>query len=327
MQKPRRTPQPQKLPSDGGPRLSRRAFLRNILLGGATLAGGGFALDLCAHASSDALTLEQVRVPIAGLPPLFNGYRIGFLSDIHLGIWLPSDWVTRALELLRAARIDLLALGGDYLFVTDSPIWRGLGMVRNEQFADGSPRLVSQKIFQELSTLLDGFSAPDGGVAVAGNHDHWNSTAGLLTCFERCAGIELLRNRERVVQRENQRLRIFGVDDFLTGLPTLPPAWEHRPEQEVRVILSHNPDYISALQRLYPERSFDLALCGHTHGGQIRFPVVGAVLSQVRDRRFLTGLVQIPQGAVYTTRGLGMVGLPLRIQCPPEVTVVTLESS
>jgi predicted MPP superfamily phosphohydrolase len=315
----------QKPPLNAGTRLSRRDFLRSILLGSATLAGGGVALDLCAHESTTALTLEQLRVPIAGLPPLFNGYRIGFLSDIHLGIWLPSDWVTRALELLRAARIDLLALGGDYVLVTDNPVWRALGMIRNELFADGSPRLVTQRIFQELSTLLDGFTAPDGGVAVAGNHDHWNSTAGLLTCFERCPEITLLRNQERVVQRENQRLRIFGVDDFLTGLPSLPPAWEHRPGQEARIILSHNPDYISALQSHYPDQHFDLALCGHTHGGQIRLPGIGAVLSQVQDRRFISGMVQIPAGAVYTSRGLGVVGLPIRIHCPPEVTVITLE--
>ena len=89
--------------------------------------------------------------------------------------------------------------------------------------------------------------------------------------------------------------------------------------------MSHNPDYISRLLEIQPEYHFDLALCGHTHGGQIRLPGMGAVMSQIQDPRFVAGLVNINGKQVYTSRGLGVVGLPFRYDCPPEVTVFTLK--
>jgi hypothetical protein len=136
--------------------------------------------------------------------------------------------------------------------------------------------------------------------------------------------VDLLINKERIISRKDQTLRIFGVDDFLTGLPTGPPHDELRRGRDIRLIVSHNPDYISALLSFRPDYHFDLALCGHTHGGQICLPYVGAVMRQIRDPRFIAGMVRLGEKIVYTSRGLGVVGLPIRIDCPPEVTVFTL---
>ena len=137
-------------------------------------------------------------------------------------------------------------------------------------------------------------------------------------------GIDLLINQQRTITREDQTLQIFGVDDFLTGIPSPPPRNTLREGLDTRIIISHNPDYISAILASEPDYHFDLALCGHTHGGQIRLPGVGAVMSQIRDDRFVSGLVTIERKKVYTSRGLGVVGLPIRYNCPPEVTVFRL---
>ncbi len=306
--------------------ISRRTFLRSTLCAGTGLVAGAAAYTTFAHDQTGAITLERVPVRINQLPSAFEGYKIGFLTDIHLGIWLPNEWVVRSLEILANEAIDLLVLGGDYIFLNDNPFWKKMGIVRNEELAaERSPRKAIPRIYGELGSILTKFSFPDGSVGVPGNHDHWNSTSIFLSTFGSLPGIELLINKERVISRRDHTLRIFGVDDFLTGRPTAPPQDELRRGRDVRLLVSHNPDYISALTSRHPDYHFDLALCGHTHGGQIRLPYVGAVMSQIRDSRFIAGSVHLGEKLVYTSRGLGVVGLPIRIDCPPEVTVFTLE--
>jgi predicted MPP superfamily phosphohydrolase len=92
------------------------------------------------------------------------------------------------------------------------------------------------------------------------------------------------------------------------------------------LIVSHNPDYISALLNR-PEPAFSFAVCGHTHGGQIVLPVMGPIAAQIVDRRFVSGMQHVNNRWVYTSRGLGVVGLPFRINCPAEVTVFTLTNA
>lgn len=292
---------------------------------GASLAAGAASYTTLAYHESGPIVLERVPAKIRNLPSAFEGYKIGFLTDIHLGMWLPDEWVVQALEILTREAIDLLVLGGDYIFLNDNPLWRKAGIIRNQELSESVPRKAIPKIYTTLGSILSRYSFPDGALAVAGNHDHWNSTAVFLSIFGSLPGIELLINKERVITRRDHSLRIFGVDDFLTGIPAAPPQDQLRPGQDARVIISHNPDYISAVTRYLPDYHFDLALCGHTHGGQIRVPPVGAFVCQIRDPRFIAGLVHLGERSVYTSRGLGFVGLPVRINCTSEVTVFTLE--
>jgi predicted MPP superfamily phosphohydrolase len=139
--------------------------------------------------------------------------------------------------------------------------------------------------------------------------------------------LKLLINQEFSIKRGEQSLEVFGVDDYLTGIPTTPPTRSPLKDGvSKRIILSHNPDYISALLKR-PEHSFSLALCGHTHGGQVVLPIVGPIAAQVVDRRFISGLHNLDNRIVYTSRGLGVVGLPFRLDCPPEVSVFTLRAA
>ena len=138
-------------------------------------------------------------------------------------------------------------------------------------------------------------------------------------------GIEILVNDVRQIRRGTSKITLVGVDDYWTGFPSVPLEATKTSPQDVRVLISHNPDYASAiLERT--EIEFDIALCGHTHGGQIKLPLVGAPHYNVKDLRFKEGLYVHPRGLVYTTRGLGMVELPWRINCPPEVTVLELRA-
>lgn len=305
--------------------ISRRNFIRSSLCVGAGLVVGTAGYTTFAQDQTGAIVLERVTTRIPNLPSAFEGYKIGFLTDIHLGMWLPNEWVVRALEMLAEQAVDLLVLGGDYIFLNDNSLWRKAGIVRNHALAEYSPRKAIPQIYTTLGGILGQFSFPDGTIGVPGNHDHWNSTSLFLSIFGSLPGVELLVNRERVISRKDHSLRIFGVDDFLTGIPSAPPSNDLRIGHDARIIVSHNPDYISFLTSSQPDYPFHLALCGHTHGGQIRLPYIGAVMSQIRDARFVAGMVHVGEKLVYTSRGLGVVGLPIRIDCPPEVTVFTLE--
>lgn len=306
--------------------ISRRAFLA-----GAGLALGGVALassyrEMGLDASAGHIREELVTVRIPGLPRAFDGYTIGFFTDIHLGIWVPSEWVVAGLDRIRAHSPDLLVLGGDYILATENPLWPALGWVRNPRYAGMDVTDSIPYLFADAAELLAAYSPRDGVVAVIGNHERWNSIDLFWSAFRRHPGIRVLVNEEATIERGEQRLSVFGSDDFLTGLPSELPAAPQVPGVSCRVVVSHNPDYVSALLR-QDDPAFSFAMCGHTHGGQICLPGVTKVAAPVNDRRFVSGMVDVRGKQVYTSRGLGVVGVPFRVNCPPEVTVFRLEAA
>jgi predicted MPP superfamily phosphohydrolase len=133
-------------------------------------------------------------------------------------------------------------------------------------------------------------------------------------------------NEEVSVTRENESLDILGVDDFLTGFPIKPPPRRGPIATHTRILVSHNPDYVATLLK-DDTHSFDIALCGHTHGGQVRIPGLTNTIIPVQDPRFLSGLTSLNGPYVYTSRGLGVVGLPFRFNCPPEITIIDLKKA
>ncbi len=307
--------------------ISRRSFItRAVAAGAASLGAGLLYRDIAASTISGSITLEQRTVSFPNLPESFHGYKIGFLTDIHLGLFLPPSWIEEALTILQEQQPDILVLGGDYILLEDNPLWSLVGLVRNTSYLSMSSKATAAAIYREVSDIVSRYSFRDGTLAVAGNHDHWNYSPLFQQIFSEAPAIQLLINREVSVTKGGDTISFYGADDFLTGTPTdLPPRQSSGPNAAVRVLISHNPDYVSALLR-DSAAHFDLALCGHTHGGQIRVPGLGPLAVQIRDPRFSAGLVATgnPSQYVYTSRGLGTVGVPFRVSCPPEVTVLTL---
>jgi predicted MPP superfamily phosphohydrolase len=306
--------------------LSRRQFLKTALVGGAAVGAGLSVYDLQHELYTSEFILEEVTVSIPGLPPAFNDYRIGFITDIHIGTWVPELWLERALAALHASRVDLLLLGGDYILVHETSLWDAAGLIRNQRFANLKKREAIPKIYQSFAEHASRFLCPDGILAVVGNHDHWNSFPDFIAVMRNFPTIKVLLNEEHTLSRGSEQLVIFGVDDYLTGVPSAPPTRQLRDGVSKRIILSHNPDYIPAILKR-PEIEFSLAICGHTHGGQVVLPLLGPVAAQVVDQRFVSGMCRVGEKQVYTSRGLGVVGLPFRVNCPAEVTIFTLRTS
>lgn len=305
------------------PRLSRRQFIKTIAVGGigvtsiAAISHQGIIKDTSAD-----ITLEHRRIEFKDLPKDLDGFRIGFISDIHLGIYLPDEWLAHSFDLLREEKPDLLCLGGDYIWVHESGSHRWFGGVRNHKFLKPLTHSLAMDIFSVVSKLSATLDAPFGTYGVLGNHDHWTDGELCKRCFED-RNIQILMNQDVILRRGTSTLRMVGIDDYWTGNPAIPqpnPMLDRQPD--FTLLLLHNPDYLGHI--LSSGFKFDLALAGHTHAGQVKLPLLGAVKYNIEDARFEEGLYQTPDFASYTTRGLGVVEIPWRINCPPEVSILEL---
>ncbi len=294
--------------------LSRRQFLKSGVFLGATLPLGALA-----QGGDEPFTVEQVQFPVPNLPDAFKQFKIGFMSDIHLSAFLASDLLERAIAFLKGQELDLLLMGGDY-------IWRPREMLREvfpvyrKEFGDlEHPDLVPH-IYRALIEMISDIKPRHGIFAVLGNHDRWAASPYCESAFSNTP-VRLLLNQNTVIEKDGKKLEIIGTDDFLTGQPRFPASFENSPD--IRLLLTHNPDIL----RWYLGREkihFDGALMGHTHGGQICAARGVPIVYNITDTDYGVGLVKHPTGCYcYTSRGIGCVGIPLRVNCPPEVTLAS----
>jgi uncharacterized protein len=240
--------------------------------------------------------LERIDVAVPPQASNLTGLRIGFFTDPHLGPMMTGSDVERALSVLFNTRPDLLLLGGD--LICDSP-----------RFAP------------EAAAILGRFArrAPLGAMSVLGNHDISNDAERLTRLLE-AEGIRVLRNDAAPVNFGGSDLWIVGLDDALLGCPKPDVAFARVAGGRPSVVLWHEPDWAEEAAR---PGAF-LMLSGHSHGGQVRLPLVGAVATPNGGRRFVAGLNQIDGLTIYTSRGAGIYRPPLRFRCAPEVTLITL---
>jgi len=286
-------------PSAPGDPVSRRGFALGGLLGGLGVLG------LTAKTGYDALAvapfrpeLERVELPLPRGHEGLAGLRIGFVADTHVGPFTAAEDVARATALLAREAPDLLLLGGDY--VSDSPRHAG----------------PAAAVLGELARR-----APLGAYAVLGNHDagERHRDARVTTAL-RDAGIVVLRNEAAAVETGRGALWIAGVDEAIMATADPVRTFAAIPSGAAALALWHEPDYAEQTAAL----GAFAQLSGHSHGGQVRLPGVGPLMLPAGGRRYVLGLNRAAGMPVYTTRGVGVYLPPIRLNCPPEVTLVTL---
>lgn len=278
--------------------ISRRTFVRRSALVGAGFVGAaglaaGYGSWEAAH-----IRVNRQSVPVPNLPSAFAGKTVAVLADLHHGPFVGLDFIRAAVRLTNELAPDLVALVGDYAHKGD------------EAHAQLPPCL------EALSAL----AAPLGVFAVPGNHD---MQRGGAVYRELVAATPLtdLTNANRPVSLGGDRLWLAGVDDLWWGKPDIGRALAGVPDGAAVVLLSHNPDF--AEDR--PDGRVGLVLSGHTHGGQVYMRGVGSTwLPSKYGDKYRHGLVRGPASAVFVSRGLGEAGVPLRINAPPEVCLLTL---
>lgn len=271
------------------PPLSRRRLLTTAVAFAAV--GAARRADAC----PSRLVVEQRAFTVDGLHPAHHGLRVAQLSDLHVGPGTPRALVREAVAAVNAAQPDLVVLTGDYLVLARS----GVGRMREELF---------------------GLQAPT--VATLGNHDHWVDPAGARRALEG-HGYAVLQNASTTLTLRGEPFTVVGVDDLATGHADVPRAFAGA-RAGSRLVLAHVPRTAQALAaRAEPM----LVLSGHTHGGQLRVPLLtDALLRGLGGERWVRGAYRVGAVQLYVNRGLGTSGVPLRVGSPPELTLATLRA-
>ena len=231
---------------------------------------------------------------------------MALLSDFHYDPYFSEHPLHAAIGIVNNLHPDLIVLTGDFVSV---PV-----LSRSEE----SDRKAASAA-EPCARLLRQMQAPHGLWAVMGNHDSSTDPAVVMSEL-RSNGIQVLANQSAAIEANGARFWLGGLDDVLSEAADLDVTLRSVPSGEATILLAHEPDYADDVAG----HPVDLQLSGHSHGGQVRLPLVGAVYLPRLGRKYVRGQYKIGPLTLYTNRGLGTFGLPIRWNCPPEITFLTL---
>jgi predicted MPP superfamily phosphohydrolase len=268
--------------------LSRRAAIKGVLVTtiGAATGAGSYGYAYERH----HIGVTEASLPVSGLAPELDGLRIALLTDIHHSGMVPAEDVSRAVQVTLAQKPDLIVLGGDYV-----------------TFAD-------RAYVGPVAELLAPLSAPHGVFAILGNHDDDRDMPAALTKQH----IEVLKDARTRLEIRGAGLELAGIRYWTRRTADI--AKVLRKAEDTVVLLAHDP------RRLPDAAALDVpaVLSGHTHGGQVSVPGIGPVIWRKRFP-IVQGVGEQDNTAIFVSRGVGTVYVPVRINCPPEVALVTLK--
>jgi predicted MPP superfamily phosphohydrolase len=239
------------------------------------------------------IEITEMTLNYPGLPEAFDGFRILHLTDLHIDS-IPG-FTAFLTEKIKTVQFDICLLTGDYR------------MDRSGSFSH---------ILKPLKVLSNYLEAPFGTFAVLGNHDTY-----LMTQYEKESGMELLVNESVEIIKDDQKILITGTDDpFYFYTESALMSLETR-GYDFKIAMVHTPE----MAKWAAQNKYDLYLCGHTHGGQICLKEgVPLISHQFEGKRFNHGTWKIGNMTGYTSRGAGVSGIPIRFNCPPEITLINL---
>lgn len=257
-----------------------------------SLAGSWSKKAKLAIDEANSLSLERVEIILDRLPKKLDGFKIIHLSDIHHSPFTDIQLIARTVKIANRLRPDMFLLTGDYVshdceFI--APVAAELG---------------------KLTSLY-------GTYACLGNHDHWTD-ADLITHLFRGEGINMLINEGLRLEVDGSSFWLAGVDDYMVGKTDVARAMRGSYPDEMKLLLAHNP----IIFRQSVRAKIDLTLSGHTHGGQVK--IRDDEKRIIRRRKLTSGLHNRNGSQIYITRGIGTVVLPVRYQCPPEISLLEL---
>jgi predicted MPP superfamily phosphohydrolase len=248
--------------------------------------------------------LERVDVRLRRLPAAFEGFTIAQLTDIHFDDWLHASYYHDVVARVNDLRPDLIALTGDYI---SAPLRSGFG-------SD-----VATRHAPPCAAVLSALRAQHGVFAVLGNHDVVASET-IVSAALRAQGIPVLINEYRAVERSGARVWLCGVNSMFSRKYRPKAVLQSVPVDDCKIVLLHEPD---GADDVAPAGG-DFMMAGHSHGGQVRLPLLPPLFLPPRARKYPIGLRTVAGMPLYTSRGIGVIHLPFRFLCPPEITLFTL---
>jgi predicted MPP superfamily phosphohydrolase len=262
--------------------------------------------------AGDSVLLEPNRPRIvrkefslARWPERLNGFTIAVLSDFHYDPYFSVHPLRAAVPMVRDLHPDLIALTGD--FVSVPPM--------------GAPAKGANAA-EPCAKLISEMSAPYGLWAILGNHDCDTDPERVIRALK-AENIPVLENKSQAIERDGARFWLAGLNDVLSGTADLRETLRGVPANEAVVLLAHEPDFADEASK-FP---VDLQLSGHSHGGQIRLPLLPPLYLPELAKKYILGTYQVGPLPLHTNAGIGTVDVPARLNCPPEITLITLRSA
>ena len=266
--------------------ITRRTLLKGLVATGVGAATGASAYGFLYARHQLGVTRESIGV--SGLPTALDGLRIGLMTDIHRSRWVSHDDVSDAVTMLMAERTDLIILGGDYVTLGD------------------------RQYVGPVADALAPLSAPNGVFAILGNHDDDHDMPAALAKN----GVQVLKDARTHLTINGEGVELAGIRYWTRRLVDI--AAVARGSTAPVILLAHDPRRLTEAAAL----NIPLVLSGHTHGGQVVLPGLGAIAAQKFP--VIAGIGRLKRTAMFVSRGVGTVYVPVRINCPPEVAVLTL---
>lgn len=273
--------------------LTRRQFLSNVAAAPlvAVSATAAYATLIAPH----NYEVTETDILIRDLPERFEGFRITQLTDVHHSRILGLEEVQRVVELAKLTKPDLLVLTGDYT-------------------------TTYRRFIEPCAEVLGGLSAPEGVWAVLGNHDHYTDPELTTRALVR-NHITVLNNANTTIRRGPDAIQLAGIDDWSWNGTDWTRAFLGLDRKRSSILLSHQPNVLDFDET----QAAALVLSGHTHGGQIKLPFIGAPARfATMDLKYASGLFRRGLTQLYVSRGTGVIGLPVRFGVRPEIAVLRL---
>jgi len=265
--------------------VSRRTALKGLL---ATTLGAVTGASIYGGGyERHRLGVTTASLKVRNLPTAFEGLRVAFLTDIHHSLLVPADDIARAVVVANELKPDLIILGGDYVTYGD------------------------HKYIEPVAELLAPLEAPLGVIAILGNHDDDRDMPAALTRRR----LTVLKDQRMQITKHGDALDLFGIRFWTQKIADIARVFRN---QKPALLLAHDP------RRLIEAATLEVpaVLSGHTHGGQIVIPGLGAPAA--RKYPVTAGLGSRGSTSIFVSRGIGTIYLPVRINCPPEVALITL---
>jgi len=257
----------------------------------------GLLVSYATRVEPGRVQVVRITLPLPHLPSNLDGLTLAQISDIHAGRVMNAQRIRRFVAATNLLHPDIAVVTGDMF-----------------QYRPESAQMCAR----ELANLR----APLGVYAIMGNHERRLPPEYGEQPFRR-AGLTVLCNAAHEVRANGASLWLVGMDDLMRRHGDLTLALQGVPEDTCKILLVHEPDLADDAAR-FP---IDLQLSGHTHGGQVRLPLIGPLILPILGRKYPMGLYRVGDMWVYTNRGLGMANPPVRFNCPPEITLLTLTCS
>ncbi len=275
----------------------RREFLQKGII---ALSGVAFVGSVYGTFRRNDYDIVNVTFPIPNLPNEFNNFTMTLVADIHSSVFMSKERMTEYAEVINAQHSDMILMPGDF---------------------------VTQQL-DEIYPFAEAFSslkAPSGVYGVLGNHDFYTGEVTAVAKEVNACGIKLLRNDCITLQKNGSTLHLLGLDDISTNQQAenaLNYAMRSIKDDSPKILMCHRPYFFDVAEK----KGIALTLSGHTHGGQIVFFRAGTnIIAPARMASpYVAGSYLKNNSILYVNRGLGTVGIPVRINCPPEITKIRL---